>query len=247
MSREGFAAILLAGGSGSRLKEVTRDKTLLRIGSWGTVVRWNLNVFLQAGIFQELVIVTRDEAQRAAIEAELAGIPLGHTRVHWAQGGARRQDSVFNGLEALPEDTGWVAVHDVARPFVTAQDLVRLKQAVLEDGAAALARPVTDTIKQADHEGETRNLNLRDLQRPLLWAMETPQVFRYAAILDAYRSVQHSGAVVTDCVGAYAMSGGRVSLLESSQPNFKITRPVDVEWANFLINKGVIQAPDASA
>ena len=232
--------IILAGGSGERLKSVTRDKTTLRIGG-GRLINWSVSTFTRSEIFSDLIMVYRDYEQENMLHEELNSQVKHSLHKTWVQGGARRQDSVLNALEAVREGTDYVFIHDGARPFVTENDLRNLLKAVEKTGAASLARPVTDTIKRAGVAGTLDNLQLEDLQRNRLYAMETPQAFRFTDIREAYRNVQRAGLTVTDCVAAYSYEPRPVTLVESEQNNFKITTPADVELANFLILTGSIK------
>jgi len=234
-------AILLAGGKGSRLASLTRDKIMLRIGA-GAVISWSVSVFTQAGFFDELIITYRDEQQRDAMEQELKRAVPNAPAIRWVQGGEERQDSVLNALESVKDGTSFVFIHDGARPFITVQDLKNLEKAVTEQTGAALATPVTDTIKRADRSNQLSDLHLEDLDRSRLHAMQTPQVFSYKKILEAYRNIKASGRVITDDVEAWVShTGGETSLVRPEQLNFKITRPEDVELANFLIHTDSIK------
>jgi 2-C-methyl-D-erythritol 4-phosphate cytidylyltransferase len=234
------AGIILAAGSGQRLKSITHDKTLLRIGA-GAVVSWSVAVFSRAKVVDRLVLVYRDAQQRSIMETEIAHSVPDCPQLHWVQGGERRQDSVWKALQALESHCNdLVFIHDAARPFITVGDLHRLRDAACSSGAAALARPVTDTIKRADVAGRLHSLHLEDLQRSLLYAMETPQVFRQETIREAYRAVQADGVDVTDCVAAYSRAGAPVDLIIPEQNNFKITHPHDVETANFMVHSGSV-------
>ena len=232
--------IILAGGSGERLKSVARDKTLLNIGG-GRLINWSVSTFTKSGIFSDLIIVYRDYEQENMLQRELNSQVKCSLHKTWVKGGARRQDSVQRALEAVPEETDYVFIHDGARPFITVNDLKNLLTAAEKSGAASLARPVTDTIKRANVAGTRNNLNLEDLQRDRLYAMETPQAFRFADIREAYRNVQNEGITVTDCVAAYNYTSRPVTLVESEQNNLKITNPIDVEIANCLIHTGSIK------
>ncbi len=234
-------AIILAGGKGTRLQSLTRDKTMLRIGA-GAVISWSVSVFSNSGLFEELILTYRDEDQRLKIEAELKRAVRNLLPIRWVQGGAQRQDSVYHALKAVHETTEWVFIHDGARPFVTEKDLETLMSAAIQTGASALATPVTDTIKRADRRGSTEALKLEDLDRSRLYAMQTPQVFRLKDIREAYHKVVSSGELVTDCVEAHSRQGKTgTTLVFPEQNNLKITRPEDVELANFLIHTGSIK------
>jgi len=234
-------AILLAGGKGTRLQSLTRDKTMLRIGA-GAVISWSVSVFVQSTLFSEIIITYRDETQRSRIADELKHAVKDLPEIRWVQGGVLRQDSVFNALAVVSPDSRMVFIHDGARPFITVEDLQRLKVATELTGAAALASPVTDTIKRADRANDTEALSLEDLDRSRLYAMQTPQVFRFPEIRDAYSKVIQSGQTVTDCVDAMVRyNSAQTTLIFPSQNNLKITRPEDVELANFLIHTGSIK------
>jgi 2-C-methyl-D-erythritol 4-phosphate cytidylyltransferase len=232
--------IILASGSGQRLKSVTHDKMLLRIGA-GSLVAWSVKVFTQSGLFDQLVITYRDKEQKEAIAADLATMRLTELPIEWVAGGERRQDSVVNALDAVSDDAQWVFIHDGARPFITVEDLHALEKAAKKSGGAALAKPVTNTIKRADKTGVLEDLLLEDLDRPRLYSMETPQVFSVSAIKHAYGQAHKKGVTVTDCVAAYQLDSKAVTLVMSRQNNLKVTHPEDVELANFLVHTGSIK------
>lgn len=233
--------IILAGGKGERLKTLTRDKIMLRIGA-GAVISWSVSVFAQSGLFDELILTYRNESQRDAIEAELQRAVKDLPPIIWVQGGEQRQDSVHKALCAVTTGTQWVYIHDGARPFITIQDLQSLKTEVQKNGSAALASPVTDTIKRANRCGSTESLQLEDLDRSRLYAMQTPQVFEFEKINNAYQKLVASQQSVTDCVEALnQLNNSPTTLVFPEQNNFKITRPEDVALANFLIHSGSIK------
>src|SRR5690606_20928452 len=127
-------------------------------------------------------------------------------------------------------------------PFITDADLDALMNAAQTTGTAALAVPLTDTVKRADRTGTLEGLLLEDLQRERLFAMQTPQVFRSDVIRSAYTQLQQTGATVTDCVDALMRANPTpVTLVNPEQNNLKITRPEDVELANFLVHTGSIK------
>ncbi len=137
------------------------------------------------------------------------------------QGGARRQESVRIGLEALGE-CEYVAVHDGARPLVTLELIERGLHAARETGAAAPAIPIADTVKEAGPDG----IVLRTVDRSRLWAVQTPQVFRYDLILRAQREVSED---VTDDAAMVEALGERVRLFEGSRANLKVTTAGDIK------------------
>ena len=143
-----------------------------------------------------------------------------------AEGGEHRSQSVRNALAAAPEGDP-VVIHDAARPLITA-DLVREAIAALGDHYAAIAAtPVADTIKEADGAGEV----VRTLPRARLWAVQTPQVFRRAALERALAVPDDVLAEATDDAWLIERMGGRVKIVRFPAGNIKVTTPLDLEIA----------------
>ena len=151
-----------------------------------------------------------------------------HCRV--LAGGAERRDSVWAGLQAATFP--YVAVHDGARPLITPETIKRTIAAAREHGAAALARPVTETLKRA-----TADLIVTPeiLDRAHLWSMETPQVAERTRLVAAYEIILREQLLVTDEVSALQRAGMAVQLVESFTPNPKITFPADLRLAELLL------------
>jgi 2-C-methyl-D-erythritol 4-phosphate cytidylyltransferase len=142
-------------------------------------------------------------------------------------GGARRQDSVRNGLRALgPCD--WIAVHDAARPFATHDLLLRTLAAAQPTGAAVAAVPVKDTIKQV-----RENAVLQTLPRDELWAVQTPQVFR----ADLLARAHHAPDDATDDAALVERLGIQVRVAQGAYDNIKVTTPDDLALAAWLLDQ----------
>jgi len=150
------------------------------------------------------------------------------------KGGERRQDSVRLGLEALG-GCDYVAVHDGARPLVTPELIARGLEAARETGAAAPALPIADTVKEAGPNG----IVLRTLDRSRLWAVQTPQVFRYDLLLRAHREIT---ADVTDDAAMVEALGEPVRLFEGSRANIKVTTVEDLTLIEALTAAPIKQA-----
>ena len=150
------------------------------------------------------------------------------------KGGERRQDSVRLGLEALG-GCDYVAVHDGARPLVTPELIARGLEAARETGAAAPAIPIADTVKEAGPNG----IVLRTLDRSRLWAVQTPQVFRYELLLRAHREIT---ADVTDDAAMVEALGEPVRLFEGSRANIKVTTVEDLTLIEALTAAPIKQA-----
>jgi 2-C-methyl-D-erythritol 4-phosphate cytidylyltransferase len=149
------------------------------------------------------------------------------------RGGEHRQDSVRAGLESLPESARYVAVHDAARPLVTPEQIARVYELAQKHGAAALAAPVSDTLKRADVDLVVNG----SVDRHHLFAMQTPQIFERKMIEEAYHRVFADTISVTDEVSAIERIGGEIVLVANEQPNFKITYPGDLPLAEFILNE----------
>ena len=145
------------------------------------------------------------------------------------QGGARRQDSVRLGLEQLAE-CSWVAIHDGARPCVEPELLERGVEAARETGAAVAAVPSRDTVKVISIHGFVESTPPRET----LWTVQTPQVFRYALLLEAHHEFQET---VTDDATMVEGLGHKVKVFEGSYSNLKVTTPEDLVIAESLLKE----------
>lgn len=230
------SAVLLCGGSGRRMQGVVVDKVLAPLQG-KTVFDFSVAAFLQATAVSKLVIVYRDQEQRDRLQARLSGHALDGMALGWTTGGAERSDSVHRGLEALGDADGLVFIHDCARPLITPALLQSLAGVAEREGAAVAASRVTDTIKRAPGANPDGAIHLADLDRTLLWAMQTPQVFQLRAIREAYRHVVSNGLKITDDVAAAELAGIPVALVENPSPNPKVTRPEDIDWLQWLLSK----------
>jgi 2-C-methyl-D-erythritol 4-phosphate cytidylyltransferase/2-C-methyl-D-erythritol 2,4-cyclodiphosphate synthase len=189
------------------------------------VLRRTLDVFrVTPGIDQiQVVIAPGDESYYAAA---VEGLDLPPPVV----GGASRQQSVLNGLEALAgRPTDLVAIHDAARPFVRVSDIIGCLEALqLGVDGAVLGVPVADTLKKVDAAG----LLAGTVPRAGLWRAQTPQVFRFAALLAAHRSAArlaiHETTALTDDAAVAEHAGLRVVMVEGHDDNRKITTADDM-------------------
>ena len=147
-------------------------------------------------------------------------------------GGKERQDSVFNALQVLPAECGWVMIHDGARPFVSVQLLEQTWVAARETGAAIAAIAATDTVKRVE-----RRRVRETLPREQVWLVQTPQVFRADLIRDAYREAARNGWSGTDDASLVERLGVRVCVVAGERSNIKVTTVEDLLWAECLLNK----------
>ena len=221
------AAILVAAGKGVRMGAGV-DKLFLEVAG-RPVVAHTWQRFNNAQCISEIVLVVRDGMQKEFVKLS-AKYHL-QKPFHLVAGGAERQDSVWNGLEALPVTAEIVAIQDAARPCTSEELIATTVQAADETGAAVAAQPVTDTIK----ESNDGRLIQRTLDRSKLWAVQTPQSFRVEVIRRALAEVRRRHLVFTDDTAACELIGQPVRLVSSISPNPKVTLPGDLPFIEMLL------------
>ncbi len=133
----------------------------------------------------------------------------------------------------MPESIEWVAIHDAARPLVSAALITRTLEAAVRHGAAVPALPVTLTVKQAD--GPLPARVQRTLPRATLWAMQTPQVMRRRDLLAAFAACPIPLDQVTDDVQVLELNGQDVWLVDGEERNLKITTAIDLHIAETIL------------
>ena len=146
-------------------------------------------------------------------------------------GGDSRGVSVYNGLQAVPEDSEFVVVHDGARPFLSQKVLEEVIETAKAEGAAIVGVPVKDTIKQANASG----LIQQTLERSSLWAIQTPQVFEKELLLKCYKRAFKENLQGTDDAFIVESYGYPVKIVHGDYKNIKITTKEDLEYAEYLI------------
>ena len=227
-------AILLAAGSGQRMQGQVEDKILAPINGQPALV-YSLKAFVRSCVIDSYLIVYRDELQKKAIEAIIATHGFDHLEIQVVLGGAERKLSVMKALNAIDKNCDYVFIHDCARPCITAEAIEDVYSAVQEDQAASLAHPVVDTIKRTEVADELRKLNLEDLDRSRVWAMETPQAFALKNILKAYQNVIKKKLTITDDTAALATIDLKTTLVPNKRPNPKLTTPTDLAYIEHLL------------
>jgi 2-C-methyl-D-erythritol 4-phosphate cytidylyltransferase/2-C-methyl-D-erythritol 2,4-cyclodiphosphate synthase len=217
-------ALIVAAGRGSRFGGPLPKQYALLEGR--PVLRRTLEAYRSAPQINSLrvVIAEGDEIHYAAAVAGLA-LPAP------VLGGASRQQSVLNGLEALAgEAPDFVAIHDAARPFVRPVDIAACLAAAATPGVggAVLGVRLSDTIKRTGDDGAI----VDTIPRTNLWRAQTPQVFRYSALLKAHRDAatlgQSEATALTDDAAVAERAGLKVVMVEGSEDNRKITTAEDL-------------------
>ena len=204
------------------------DKLFLEVAG-RPVVAHTWRRFNDAKCIDEIILVARQEMQPAF--EELAAKFKYQKPFRIAVGGAERQDSVWNGLEALSATAEIVAIHDAARPCTSEELIAATIKRAEETGAAVAAQPVTDTIK----ESADGRLVQRTLNRSRLWSVQTPQTFRVEVIRRALTEARRSKLVFTDDTAACELIGQPVRLVSRVAPNPKVTVPGDLPFVESLL------------
>jgi 2-C-methyl-D-erythritol 4-phosphate cytidylyltransferase len=206
------------------------DKLFLPVAGRPVVVHtWQR--FASVSCVDELVIVVREGQEnffeKMAVQFEL------NKPFRVVAGGPERQDSVWNGLEAVSPASEIVAIQDGARPCTDETLIAATIAAARGLGAAVAAQPVTDTIK----ESEDGKIILRTVDRSRLWAVQTPQAFRVEVIRRALSAVREQGLQVTDDTAACELIDQPVKLVPGTAPNPKVTVPGDLEYIELILRR----------
>ena len=220
-NQQKVGAVIVAAGKGERMGEV--DKMFALLGGKPVIARV-IDTFEKCNSVDQMVVVISQEnlekCQQLVVEQGWSKV----TEV--CPGGERRQDSVAAGLSRLNR-CHWVVIHDGARPLVTGGLIERGLMEARETGAAVAAVPVTDTIKVAGDDRIVRETP----PRGNLWAVQTPQVFRFDIIAKAY---QQAKAEVTDDATLVEGLGYKVKLYMGAYDNIKVTTPDDLVLAEWI-------------
>jgi 2-C-methyl-D-erythritol 4-phosphate cytidylyltransferase len=193
------------------------------------ILTHTIGVFDQTSVVDAIYVIVNPSDFETCQSIAIA--PYGFQKVAGLiPGGETRQDSVFNGLQALPDDADFVIVHDGVRPFVTGEIISVCLEAADKWGAAVAAVPVKDTVKVADAE----EFIVDTLDRSKLWAVQTPQAFRTTLVLEAHQRARQDGIKATDDATLIEQLGFKVKLIRGSYRNLKITTPEDLIIAEAL-------------
>lgn len=220
--------LIPAAGLGRRMGS-DRNKLLLTLRSQPLIV-WTL---LAAGASDRIswigIISQADDWKE--LKEILAKLSLS-TPIQLIQGGTSRQESVYNGLQALPPDAKQVLIHDGARCLATPDLLARCAEAIQHCPGLIAAVPVKDTIKVVD-----AGLIKATPERRHLWAAQTPQGFDVQMLKQCHEEGRRQGWEVTDDAALFEKCGLPVQIVEGEETNLKITTPVDLAIAEFILQQ----------
>ncbi|MFC4778074.1 2-C-methyl-D-erythritol 4-phosphate cytidylyltransferase [Paenibacillus sp. GCM10023252] len=222
-----WGVVIVAAGRGTRMG-TAESKQYLKLQDKPILVH-TLEIFQGMDEVGEIALVVGEaDQERCGRWVEEYGL----TKViAIAAGGRERQHSVVRGLAAL--SAGWVMVHDAVRPLVTRDAVRNVCQEAQRTGAAVLAVPVKDTIKQVSEAG----LIVATPDRRSLWAIQTPQAFRRELLERAHEEAEESGFLGTDDAMVVERMGASVTVALGDYTNIKITTPEDLPWAEYLLGE----------
>jgi len=217
-----IAVVIPAGGVGRRMGGRT-PKQFLRLGG-STILALTVGHFARHPAVSDVVIAA-PAAYLARTRRALSAV-RGGARVHVVTGGTERQESVWFGMQAAPEDVALIVVHDAVRPCITRPLIDRVTDAARRSGGAICALPIAETVKRVrDGVVETT------IDRSALWVVQTPQAFRAALLREAHEKARRDGFLGTDESMLVERLGHPVTVVRGLPENVKITTPDDLRRA----------------
>jgi len=221
--------VVVAAGKGTRMN-MNINKQYINVGGIPILAR-TLNVFDALNYIDEIVLVVHCDDVLYCKE-KIIGENNYKKIKSVVTGGETRQESVFNGLKEVSQNSDIVLIHDGARPFVDEDSVARCIEAAKQYGVATVAVPVKDTIKSADSEDFVHST----LDRSVLWSIQTPQAFRYDIIMDSHKQAQKDGFIGTDDTVLAERLGNKIKLVMGTYNNIKITTREDLIFAESIVN-----------
>lgn len=221
--------LIPAAGSGRRMGSQRNKLLLSLLGK--PLLSWTLAA-AEASRYISWIGIMGQKADFPDFQAILADLSLTKP-VELIQGGATRQESVYNGLQALPPDADRVLIHDGARCLATPDLFDRSAGALLDCQGLIVAIPVKDTIKVVD----AARIVQETPDRSNLWAAQTPQGFEVKLLKKCHEEGRQKGWEVTDDAALFEKCGLPVRIVEGEETNLKVTTPVDLSVAEFILRQ----------
>lgn len=224
-----ISVLIPAAGHGSRMNSSVK-KPYLMLGD-KPILSHTIDRFEQHSAIDEIFVIV-DETDFQVCHNKVIE-PFRYRKVSGlVPGGKTRQESVFNGLQALSNDVDFIVIHDGVRPFIDDEIIFKCLEATQEFGAAISAVPVKETIKVADAHLFIDHTPQRDQ----LWRVQTPQVFRKSILVEAHENAIQNGINAPDDAALVEELGLPVKLVMGSYQNLKLTTQEDLRFAETLLN-----------
>lgn len=229
-----ISAIIVAGGSGERMQERLRKQYLEISGV--PILSYTLLAVDSCSLIDHIILVV-PKGDLDYCDKNIISPFRFQNKIHLVEGGAKRCDSVFNGLTAIDKNTRIVVIHDGVRPFVQSEQIeVCIKTAQIS-GACILGAPVYDTLKRIDNSEQI----LETIEREKVRFAQTPQAFKYELILKAHKDARKDGFVGSDDAQLVERIGEKVKVINGSRWNIKITSKEDLFMAQSLLKNNILK------
>ena len=226
--------VVLASGMGKRM-QTKKNKVLLTLNK-KPLIYWCLKTFEKSPLIKKIIITSRpneiEDLEKIVKKNKLKKI------AKILEGGSERQYSAQIGLDWIvknlkPEKKDTILFHNGANPFLSLEEIAQTAQMAEKFGAAAVALPAIDTIKEVDEN----QFVIKTLDRSKLWNMQTPQGLRIDWAKKAFSQAEKDCFLGTDDISLVERLGLRAKIVLASPFNFKITRPIDLELAKIIFKK----------
>ena len=227
------SAIIVAAGKGIRMKGKMRKQYLELSGR--PVLAHSIMTFDSCSLVDEIFLVIPKEDVEYCQNKILSLLDL-NNQINLVCGGAKRQDSVYNGLKAITKNTDTVVIHDGVRPFIQPEEIEECILVSKKYGACILGTPASDTLKRVDKS----DIIETTLSRENIWLAQTPQVFRFDLILKAHETARRDGYVGTDDASLVERLGEDVKIINGGRFNIKITKKKDLAIAKAMFDAGLV-------
>lgn len=225
-----ICVIIVAAGKGKRMGRDYNKQYIPLVDK--PIIAHTIGVFEKTDLIDEIILVV-GKGEIGSVKRDIIYKYNFNKVVKIVEGGAERQDSVYNGLKAVNVNCDIVLVHDGARPFITSNIIKKSIETARDAGACAVAVRVKDTIKIVNENMEVDYTPNRDT----LWAVQTPQAFRYGLLLEAYEKLRADNIKITDDAMLMEKLDHTVRIIEGSYENIKITTPEDLILGEGIFKK----------
>jgi 2-C-methyl-D-erythritol 4-phosphate cytidylyltransferase len=222
-----FAVILPAAGRSSRFRD--KEKKPFAILDGRAVWLRCAELFItRSDVVQCIIVVAKADQE---VFRRRFGANLAFMNIQVCDGGNERFDSITNALAVIKSEADFIAIHDAVRPCLTNELIDSVFSRAEKTGAAVLAVPVTDTVKQVDPHDQIQST----LPRKGLWLAQTPQVFRKDWLIEAYARPVQGPDPITDDAQLVERAGHKAHVVEGSTSNIKITTRADLHLAEAVL------------
>jgi 2-C-methyl-D-erythritol 4-phosphate cytidylyltransferase len=227
------SAIIVAAGKGIRMNDTIRKQYLDLAGL--PILAHSVMAFDSCDLIDNIFLAVPKEDIEYCSTNILSSLEL-KNKVNLIPGGPRRQDSVYNGLQAQKKETSIVVIHDGVRPFIQPGDLTSCILGAKDSGACILGILADDTIKRVGKSG----LIEKTLARDGIWLAQTPQAFQYELIIRAHETARQDGYSGTDDALLVERLGINVRIISGSRNNIKITTREDLTLSRAMLEAKLV-------